>query len=168
MPRGARIPSLCSPSLTRFGFAQLPCVGTSSEVLGSQVAPCPSSCPGCLRGPAGTMLSTESLIYHGFDNPECSFFFSVLLCTMVSLCFLVADRMRCNLKLPGMTQNGETSSSIPGMEMNLLTFCTLACTGIATRKKKDLFFKACRYCYEVSMCSPRSALIFYLWLLCSY
>lgn len=121
----------------------------------------PFQLPRSLHGPAGTTLSTESLVYHGFDNPECSFFFFALLCTMVSLCFLVADRMRCNLKLPGMTQNGETSSSIPGMEMNLLTFCTLACTGIATRKKKnDLFFKACRYCYEVSMYSPRSALIF--------
>lgn len=84
---------------------------------------------------------------------------ALLLSATVSSCFLAADRMRCNLKLPGMTQNGESSAAYQGMEMNLLTFSALASAGLAA-KKKFLFFKACRYCCEVSMRSPRrSALI---------
>jgi len=36
------------------------------------------------------------------------------LCATGSWCSLAADQMRCNLKLPGPTQNGESSSSVPG------------------------------------------------------
>lgn len=61
------------------------------------------------------------------------------LCTTVSLCSLAADRMRCNLKLPGMTQNGESSAAYQGMEINLLTFSALASAGLAAKKKNSFF-----------------------------
>lgn len=73
------------------------------------------------------------------------------------------------MKLPGLTQNGASSGSAHhGMEMDLLVFHALAWAGIATRKGRFLFFKACRYCCEVALCLPRSALVLHPWLLRGY
>lgn len=82
------------------------------------------------------------LAYPGFDNLSVYFFSPFpLLCALASRCSPAADQRRCNLKLPGLTQNGASSGSAhQGMEMDLLVFHALAWAGIATRKKRIYFF----------------------------
>lgn len=152
-PPAALVPSLCSPSVTRLGSAeQLLCARdhqphpSISKLLPARLA---AEAP-CVALPAPHWAHRSSLLT-GLTIPSAVFFFPpfLLLCATVSLCFLTADRMRCNLRPPGPTQNGESSRSVPGdgnefVDVRYVGLCWRCC------KKIGLFFKAGRWWCEVS------------------